>query len=243
MSSNSNEALREACLAGLGIGLHSTWDVGSTWRGGSWSRCRRRSGAGAARDLAGAAGTPAVVVPARCGRWGRCWDGGWQPAHEAARSGRRQAPFCRPRPLRFPRGRRRAGGDRHRSRDASGPATAPPATQRRVAGRRAGEPGVGPDRAGLPAGNGGLADPASPARCECFQPRSRRRRRSLAPKPGKEIGRRRALRSGGVWVHRRRAAPPDLPARVRRSRRPSRRGMRDARQAVGGKVFPRSPLR
>jgi DNA-binding transcriptional LysR family regulator len=28
MSSNSNEALREACLAGLGIGLHSTWDVG-----------------------------------------------------------------------------------------------------------------------------------------------------------------------------------------------------------------------
>ncbi len=27
MRSNSNEALREACLAGLGIGLHSAWDI------------------------------------------------------------------------------------------------------------------------------------------------------------------------------------------------------------------------
>lgn len=32
--SNSNEALREACLAGLGIGLHSTWDVGEHLRRG-----------------------------------------------------------------------------------------------------------------------------------------------------------------------------------------------------------------
>lgn len=32
--SNSNEALREACLAGLGIGLHSTWDVGGHLRRG-----------------------------------------------------------------------------------------------------------------------------------------------------------------------------------------------------------------
>ncbi|SDB60066.1 LysR family transcriptional regulator [Belnapia rosea] len=34
MLSNSNEALREACLAGLGIGLHSTWDVGEHLRRG-----------------------------------------------------------------------------------------------------------------------------------------------------------------------------------------------------------------
>ncbi|NGM18912.1 LysR family transcriptional regulator [Roseomonas stagni] len=34
MVSNSNEALREACLAGLGIGLHSTWDVGEHLRRG-----------------------------------------------------------------------------------------------------------------------------------------------------------------------------------------------------------------
>jgi DNA-binding transcriptional LysR family regulator len=34
MASNSNEALREACLAGLGIGLHSTWDVGGHLRRG-----------------------------------------------------------------------------------------------------------------------------------------------------------------------------------------------------------------
>ncbi|MBL6454875.1 LysR family transcriptional regulator [Belnapia sp. T6] len=32
--SSSNEALREACLAGLGIGLHSTWDVGEHLRRG-----------------------------------------------------------------------------------------------------------------------------------------------------------------------------------------------------------------
>ncbi|MFN6955034.1 MAG: LysR family transcriptional regulator [Acetobacteraceae bacterium] len=34
MASNNNEALREACLAGLGIGLHSTWDVGEHLRRG-----------------------------------------------------------------------------------------------------------------------------------------------------------------------------------------------------------------
>lgn len=27
VASNSNEALREACIAGLGLGLHSTWDI------------------------------------------------------------------------------------------------------------------------------------------------------------------------------------------------------------------------
>ncbi|MGX9962963.1 LysR substrate-binding domain-containing protein [Roseomonas sp. F4] len=34
MLSNSNEALREACLSGLGIGLHSSWDVGEHLRRG-----------------------------------------------------------------------------------------------------------------------------------------------------------------------------------------------------------------
>lgn len=34
MVSTSNEALREACLAGLGIGMHSTWDVGEHLRRG-----------------------------------------------------------------------------------------------------------------------------------------------------------------------------------------------------------------
>ncbi|WP_043831580.1 LysR family transcriptional regulator [Muricoccus aerilatus] len=34
MVSSSNEALREACLAGLGIGLHSTWDIGEHLRRG-----------------------------------------------------------------------------------------------------------------------------------------------------------------------------------------------------------------
>ncbi|MDO9707887.1 LysR family transcriptional regulator [Paracraurococcus lichenis] len=34
VTGNSNEALREACLAGLGIGLHSTWDIGGHLRRG-----------------------------------------------------------------------------------------------------------------------------------------------------------------------------------------------------------------
>lgn len=34
VTSSSNEALREACLLGLGIGLHSTWDVGGHLRRG-----------------------------------------------------------------------------------------------------------------------------------------------------------------------------------------------------------------
>ena len=52
MVSSSNEALREACLAGLGIGLHSTWDVGEHLRRGEL-----------------VALPPAVGVPERLGIW------------------------------------------------------------------------------------------------------------------------------------------------------------------------------
>jgi DNA-binding transcriptional LysR family regulator len=66
MSSNSNEALREACLAGLGIGLHSTWDVGEHLARGELVALPAALGVPEALGIwLVLPGTPAAAVPAR----------------------------------------------------------------------------------------------------------------------------------------------------------------------------------